>query len=234
MPGLFKRILFEVAGTQNERTITLSSTSRDGHFISLRPLVKPSTKEEIEFPWEWAFGGLNTNIDVSMEGNVVKQVFNMGFDANVYLGIKNTHRGPIHTKWVTWDSGCLQESGKVYPFGADKQGVDFIEVWQPIDAIEEKFTMINGESKGKSITYQISDNKYEGLLIVVGNYAQGYLAEKGKNTIEGLSFLRTYNGKVLADYGINVDKFPTKYENINKGDKVEINGLTWDVIEAYP
>lgn len=233
MPGLFKRILFEVAGTQNERTLTLSSTSTDGHFISLRPLVKPATKEEIEFPWEWVFAGLNTNVNVSVAGNVTKQVFDMGFDANVYLGIENTHRGSIHTNWITWDSGCLQETGTVYPFGADKEGVDFVEVWQPIDANEEKFIMIDGEAKAKSITFQVDTDDFEGLLIVVGNYAQGYLAQKGTNTTKGLNFLRTYNDKVLVEFGSNVSKFPTDYNNVKKGDKIEVEGLTWNVIEAY-
>ena len=55
MPALLKRLLFQVGPHPNERTFTLSSVSTDGHYISLRPFVKPSG-DELSFPfgrWVW-------------------------------------------------------------------------------------------------------------------------------------------------------------------------------------
>lgn len=239
MPSLFKRIAFEVAGHPNERTLTLSSGSNDGHYISLRPLVKPATPEEKAFPWEWVFAGTKDDIDVTVKENGAQQVFKFWFDANVYLNTPNTHRGAVDTFWETWDSGCLKESGTVFPFGKDKEGVDFVELWQPIDAERDEMIIQNhADSKGRSITFKVDNDQYSGLVIVVGRWTQGFLAKKGGASTEGLSFVRTLETakgetKTLEQYGADVAKFPTKFTDIKKGDKVDVNGLTWDIIEAY-
>lgn len=239
MPSLFKRIAFEVAGQPNERTLTLSSGSNDGHYISLRPLVNPSTPEEKAFPWEWAFAGTKDDVDVTVKENGAQQVFKFWFDANVYLDIPNTHRGSVNTFWETWESGAIKESGTVYPFGADKEGVNFIELWQPVDAQRDELIIQNhADSKGRSITFRVDNDEYTGLVIVVGRWAQGFLARKNGSTTKDLNFIRTLETaqgetKTLRAFGTNINKFPTQFTDIKKGDKVDVNGLTWDVIEAY-
>ncbi|CCC69893.1 hypothetical protein NCAS_0D03120 [Naumovozyma castellii] len=238
MPSLLKRILFEVAGHPNERTLTLSSASNDGHFISLRPLVKPSTEAEKKFPFEWAFAGTNANIKITPKSEgVAAQDFNFWFDANVYLNVPNTHRGEVNTTWTTWESGCIQETGKVFPFGKDKEGVSFMELWQPVDANRDELIITNdANSKGKSIVFKVDNAEYEGLVIVVGKWTQGFLSKKNGNSIEGLNFLRLLereSGKVeaLVDYGKDAQKFPRDFANLKKGSSVDVNGLTWEVIE---
>lgn len=239
MPFLFKRISFEVAGQASERTLTLSSGSNDGHYISLRPLLNPSTLEEKEFPWEWAFAGTKDTVEVNNKENGCQQIYNFWFDANVYLQTPNTHRGPIDTFWATWESGLLKETGTVYPFGKDKDGVDFVELWQPVDAQREEFVIQDkAESKGRSVTFKVDNDQFYGLVIVVGRWAQGVLAQKGNSTTKGLNFIRSVesvNGDIknLIQFGSDVNKFPSVFTKVKKGDEVEANGLTWNVIEAY-
>lgn len=239
MPSLFKRIAFEVAGQPNERTLTLSSGSNDGHYISLRPLVNPSTPEEKDFPWEWAFAGTKDDVDVTVKEDGVQQVFKFWFDANVYLKIPNTHNGEVDTFWRTWDSGCLKETGTVFPFGKDKEGVDFIELWQPVDAQRDELIIQNhADSQGRSITFKVDNDDYFGLLIVVGRWTQGFLAKKNGSSHKDINFVRTLETakdetKTLREFGSEVSKFPTKFDGIKKGDNVDVNGLTWEVIEAY-
>ncbi|CCD24389.1 Hri1p NDAI_0D00750 [Naumovozyma dairenensis CBS 421] len=241
MPELLKRIAFEVAGNPDERTFTLSSGSNDGHYLSLRPLVKPRTPEGKEFPFEWAFAGTNKDITVTpIEGseNTVKQDFNFWIDINAYLNVPNTHRGVVNTVWTTWDSGCIKEAGEVFPFGKDKQAVPFIELWQPIDANKEDLVIVQESNKTlKSIVLKIDDSEYSGLVIVVGKWVQGILIKKSDGTKKGLNFMRLQeasNGsyKSLIEYGIDSSKFPKKFDSLEKDAVLSVAGLNWTVIEA--
>lgn len=117
--------------------------------------------------------------------------------------------------------------------------MDFVELWQPVDAQRDELVIQDkAESKGRSVTFKVDDEQFYGLVIVVGRWAQGVLAQKGNSTIKGLNFMRsveTNNGEIknLIEFGSDVTKFPSAFADVKKGDKVEVNGLTWDVIEAY-
>ncbi|CCK70985.1 Hri1p KNAG_0F03230 [Huiozyma naganishii CBS 8797] len=242
MPAICKRVLFEAGGNVNERTLTLSSVSNDGHYISVRPLVKKNTEAEREFPFEWVFAGTKDHIEVTNEtdGVTQKQVFDFWLDTNVYLGISNTHRGKVHTKWTTWESGLLLEQGTVFPFGKDGEGVDFKELWQPIDANRDELVIQDKlESQGRSVTFKVDNNEYFGLVVVVGKWVQGFLAKKNGGSKRDLNFVRlvesAFAGKytTLERYGVDADKFPCEFDTVKKGDHVTANGVQWEVIEAH-
>lgn len=111
--------------------------------LFLRLFVKPSG-DELSFPFEWAFAGTNETVKVNDQGNgVVTQDFNFWLDTNVYLNVPNTHRGEVNTTWKNWDSGCVEETGAVYPFGADKESVSFRELWQPVDPSREDLVIVS-------------------------------------------------------------------------------------------
>ncbi|KAL3230065.1 Protein HRI1 [Nakaseomyces bracarensis] len=245
---LLKRLAFQVGPNISENTFTLSSVSKEGHFISLRPFTKP-TKEQEGFPFEWGFAGTKENLKAAptkdSEGNVVlQQDFDMGFDTNVYLGIENTHRGVINTFWKTWDSGCLEESGKVFPFGKDKEGIPFMELWQPIDPNVKDMVMLEAgdgrfaPSSVRSVVFKVSAGQgYEGLIVVVGNWAQGYIAKESTKSAEGINFIRYYiEGDKASHYytkfGSECNKFPTDLSSVSVNSTVTVNGLKWDIIEA--
>ncbi|KOG97983.1 Hri1p [Saccharomyces eubayanus] len=244
MPALFKRLLFQVGPQPGERTFTLSSVSNDGHYISLRPFVKPKGDSESAFPFEWAFAGTNETVKVKNLGDgVVTQDFNFWLDTNVYLNVPNTHRGEINTTWKDWDSGCVEETGSVYPFGADKESVSFRELWQPVDPSREDLVIVspNNEtfsSNAKSIVLKVNDEGYDGLVIIVGRWVQGFLSKKNQSTIDGLNFIRLLendSGKFesLLSYGEEAKKIPQSYENLKKGSTITSNGLNWEVIEYH-
>lgn len=238
MPSLLKRVVFQVGSVPNERAFALSSVSNDGHFVSLRPLCKPVTKAEKEFPFEWAFGGTNRDVTVTeVKEGVVKQDFNFGFDANVYLNTPNTHRGLIETLWENWDSGCIAETGKVYPAGVDKEGVSFFELWQPVDPSKEELVM-EASDTGKSIVFKTKNGSgYDGLFIVTGQWSQGFLSKNGEGTTKGLNFIRLLERpsglKILLRYGVDFEKFPTKVCGVSKGDVLNFGGIEWEVIESH-
>ena len=239
MPSLLRRELFTVAGNSNERTLTLSSTSNDGHYLSLRPLVKPTTEAETAFPFEWAFFGTNEDIQSTIESPTkLTHVFDFGFDANVYLNTPNTHRGPVETHWIVWDSGCLQEAGFVFPFGSEKPGVEFMELWQPIDINRDEYVIVpEDKQKGRSVVLSVDCEKYHGMVIVVGKWVQGILADKRESTTLGLSFVRSVEEsdgkyKTLIKYGKDFEKFPTAFNDLSVGSSVDVNGATWKVLEA--
>ncbi|CAI4046728.1 Hri1p SKDI_12G3330 [Saccharomyces kudriavzevii IFO 1802] len=244
MPALLKRLLFQVGPQPNERTFTLSSVSDEGHYISLRPFVKPSGSSESAFPFEWVFAGTNKSVKVSDLGNgVVTQDFNFWLDTNVYLNVPNTHRGEVNTTWKDWDSGCIEETGAVYPFGPEKESVSFRELWQPVDPSREDLVIVspNGEkftSNAKSIVLKVTDEAYDGLVIIVGRWVQGFLSKKDQGTTEGLNFVRLLerdSGKFesLLSFGKEVKKIPQSYENLKNGSTVTIEGLNWEVIEHH-
>lgn len=246
---LFKRLAFQVGPNISENTFTLSSVSKQGHFISLRPFTKP-TKDQEEFPFEWVFAGTSSHVKVKpttdSEGNaVLQQDFDMEFDSNVYLNVENTHRGVINTFWKTWASGCLEETGKVFPFGKDKEGVSFMELWQPIDPNVKDLTIVGGgddyaaPTSVRSVVLQLTAGQgHEGLIVIVGNWAQGYIAKEGSNSAAGLSFIRYYisnekASKIYTEYGADANKFPTDLSSFGStGSTITVNGLKWDVIEA--
>lgn len=241
MPALLKRLIFQVGPNPNERTVTFSSVSNDGHFISLRPLAKPQTAAEKEFPFEWAFAGTKDDVKVTpISEGVVTQDFNFWFDGNKYLNIPNTHSGVVNTTWKTWESGLIEETGTVFPTGSSNPGVDFRELWQPMDfnKSEEVIAPLGFDgSKGKSIVLKVSNAEYDGLLVVVGRWVQGFLSKKNESTTKGLSFIRLIetNGsyETANKYGVDVAKFPTKFTGLKAGETVESSGLNWEVIEYH-
>lgn len=246
MPALLKRVAFQVGLVPNERAFALSSVSNDGHYISLRPFVKPQGPSEEAFPFEWAFAGTNKHVTVTqVKPNVVNQDFDFWFDVNVYLDAPNTHRGVIKTTWETWESGCLAEAGTVFPEGLDNEGVSFFELWQPLDPTKKELVMKSEKNEAsadsaKSIVFKVAEGSgYDGLLIVTGKWAQGFLSKQNVGKIEGLNFIRAQEtetssvAEVLFQYGNECNKFPRRFTGVKVGDVVDVNGLKWDVIESY-
>ncbi|SCW00587.1 LAFE_0C07492g1_1 [Lachancea fermentati] len=241
MVSINKRLTFQVAtNPADERTLTLSSTTNKGHFISLRPFVRP-TESEKDFPYEWAFAGTSSHAKSSAtDGDSITIDFNFQFDTNVYLNKENTHRGEVHTLWTTWESGCVEERGKVFPFGAENEGVDFFELWQPIDATRDEFVILGNESEqdpnARSIALTLNNGEFEGLIVVVGKWAQGILFKKNDHTTKGVNILRAVEKQkgqwqTLLKYGADFDKFPVKFE-AEEGASVVAGNATWEVIES--
>lgn len=246
MPTLLNRVVFQVGPTPNERASVLSSVSNDGHFISLRYFVKPQNASEEAFPLEWAFAGTNQNVSVRQGGpGVVYQDFNFWFDSNVYLNVPNTHRGVINTKWETWESGSISETGSVYPAGPELAGVPFFELWQPLDPTQDELVIASPKnsasaSSAKSIVFKAAPGSgYDGLVVATGRWAQGFLSRQNEGTVGGLNFIRTVESgeshtvQTLFEYGKDSDKFPRKFDGVKLGDVVDVNGLKWEVIESY-
>lgn len=246
MPSLLSRVVFQVGPVPNERASVLSSVSNDGHFISLRPFVRPKNASEEAFPLEWAFAGTNQNVVVKQKSEgVVTQDFDFWFDSNAYLNIPNTHRGVINTLWETWESGSISETGSVFPAGRDFDGVSFFELWQPVDPTREELVLANAKneataSSAKSVVFKTAENSgYDGLVIATGRWAQGFLSKQLDGTVGGLNFIRTLEtgnsntAEVLFQFGQEADKFPRKFDGVKIGDVVDVNGLKWEVIESY-
>ncbi|SMN21246.1 similar to Saccharomyces cerevisiae YLR301W HRI1 Protein of unknown function that interacts with Sec72p and Hrr25p [Maudiozyma saulgeensis] len=239
MPALLKRIAFEVNGSLLEETNTITSESTDGHYISLRPLLHP-TKEQTAFPFEWAFAGTNKDITVSkVSEDTVKEDFLFGFDSNKYLHIPNQHEGPVETYWKTIHNGVREETGEIFPMGKAQPGVKFMEMWQPIDFSKQDLVITDGSvTKGRSVTLKIDTAEYFGLIIVVGQWIQGFLSKKGQHSTEGLSFIRAFEtsqGTVntLVKYGSDFSKFPTLFDALSVGTVVDANGASWETLEAH-
>lgn len=239
MPALLKRVAFEVNGSLMENTCTLTSESTDGHYISLRPLLAP-TAAQAAFPFEWAFAGTNKDITVSkVSEDTVKEEFRFGFDTNVYLDVQPRHNGPVETYWQTIASGVRQEKGQIFPGGKDQPGVNFMEMWQPVDFASEQLVIIDGKpQQGRSVTLKIDSKEYNGLVIVVGKWIQGFLSKKGASTAAGLSFVRSYEVPgapvdTSIKFGADFAKFPTMFDALKVGQTVDANGAAWEVIEAH-
>ena len=241
MVSISKRYTFQVGDAPaDERTLTLSSASNEGYYISLRPFVQPSDAEK-EFPFEWAFAGSpgtakHTKLDELRE-NID---FDFEFDTNVHLEVANTHRGVIETKWKKWESGLVEERGQVFPFGPEKQGVSFFELWQPIDATRADFVPLGENSanqeSARSVVLTLKDSNYKGLIVTVGSWTQGIIFKKDEHSVKGVSILRAVESegktKNLLQFGSDFDKFPTSYI-AEKGALVQgANNSQWEVVES--
>lgn len=151
----------------------------------------------------------------------------------------NQHEGPVETYWQTIHNGVRQEKGEIFPMGKDQPGVKFMELWQPIDFSKEDIVITDGSvTKGRSVTLQIDTAEYFGLVIVVGQWIQGFLSKKGQNSKEGLSFIRAFEtsqGTVdtLVQYGADSNKFPTLFDALSVGTVVDANGASWKTLEAH-
>lgn len=245
MPQLLKRLAFRVGAVPNERTNTLTSISNDGHYISLRPLINLKTTAEEEFPFEWVFAGTSKHIKVTpVKKGVIKQDFNFWLDTNTYLNVPNSHRGEINTVWTQWESGSLAENGQVFPTGIENPGVPFFELWHPLDPNRPEYVLLSDQQASsstvaaRSVVFKVAAGQvYDGLVIVTGNWAQGFLSKHGDGTVNGLNFLRTLKKEdgtkeAFVLYGPDADKFPQHYSGFKVGDHVELQGLKWQVIES--
>ncbi|CAH01291.1 Hri1p [Kluyveromyces lactis] len=239
MVSLTKRVLFEVIpNPPDETTLTLSSTTNKGHYISVRPFVNAEGKE---FPFEWAFGGTSDHIELKKINERANSLnFNFKFDTNVKLNVPETHRGVIKTVFKTWDSGLVEETGSVFPWGTEGTEVKFRELWQPVDPTRLEFVELNNEKDvdqaANSIALSVDNEEYEGLVIVVGRWIQGILFKKGVNTLDGINLFRSQidekNSIVsLVKFGADADKFPQEVL-LNEGSITTSKGLEWSVIES--
>lgn len=245
MPQLLKRLAFQVGSVLDERTTTFTSISNDGHYISLRPLVNLNTASEEEFPFEWVFAGLNTDVKLEpLRDGVVKQDFRFWLDTNAYLNFPNTHRGEVNTVWTQWDSGSVAENGEVFPTGVNNPGVQFFELWHPLDPTRVDQVLLNDPittakaSKSCCTVFKVAPGEsYDGMVIVTGRWAQGFLSKHNNASVDGLNFLRTVELEdgtrdALVLYGPDAEKFPQEYLGYHAGGSVEVHGLKWDVIES--
>ncbi|SCU82755.1 LAMI_0C00760g1_1 [Lachancea mirantina] len=241
MASISKRVTFQVgAGAADERTLTLSSMSNDGHLISIRPFVTPS-KNEKSFPFEWGFACTSDGAKINkLDSKSMTIDFNFEFDTNVQLEKENTHRGVINTSWKTWDSGLVEERGQVFPFGAEKEGVSFFELWQPIDPAEHRFVSIQSEpqaaSGARSVVLSLNNGQYRGLIVVVGIWIQGILFKENDSSQESINFLRAIETPAgewtyLIQFGPDFDKFPNSI-NVKQGSSVLAGSTSWTVIES--
>lgn len=238
MVSLYKRLLFQTLSEEpNETTLTLSTTTNKGNYISLRPFLKCDSSQK--FPFEWVFGGLSDSANIIVQDASTTEIdFNFQFDTNVYLNVPNTHRGEIQTFWKVWKSGCIEETGTVYPFGFNNPGVSFRELWQPLNPNEEDFVLLSDHNNTNitSITLYLNSDKYNGIVVIVGKWCQGILFKKNDGTIKGLSFVRLVqrsdgSWKKLIEFGDDFNKFPTKFD-VKENQKIIIDGEVWDVIES--
>lgn len=239
MVSLTKRVLFEIIPNgPNETTVTLSSTTNKGHYVSLRPFVNGEGKE---FPFEWAFGGTSDTLEVrKIDERSNGLDFNFKFDTNVKLEIPETHRGVIKTVFKTWDACLVEETGSVFPFGPDGAEVKFRELWQPIDPTRLEFVELSHgndvDPNATSIALHTDNSEYEGLVVIVGNWVQGILFKKGENTLKGVNLVRSQidankSVKDLFKFGPDAAKFPTELL-LKEGSKTTSNGVEWSVIES--
>ncbi|SCU99653.1 LANO_0F02982g1_1 [Lachancea nothofagi CBS 11611] len=241
MVSLNKRCTFQVGqDPANERTLTLSSSSNEGYFVSLRPFIAPKDSEK-QFPFEWAFAGGPASARVEKKDDKTDVVyFDFDFDTNVHLNAENTHRGTITTYWKKWESGLVEERGQVFPFGTEKEGVDFFELWQPVDVDQDALTILSDKSPdqdiARSVVLTVDNADYKGLVVAVGRWAQGILFKKNEHSIKGVNFLRSVelaNGQweTQFEYGTDADRFPQKFI-ASKGSTFYAKSLSWEVIES--
>ncbi|CCE63761.1 hypothetical protein TPHA_0F02800 [Tetrapisispora phaffii CBS 4417] len=245
MPSLLKRVLFQVGDAMNERTITYSSVSNDGHCISIRPFTKPTGEKEEKFPIEWAFACTNKDVKVTkLSETSMKQDFDFLLDTNRYLAGEHEKSGDIvETQWDTWESGLILEHGVVYPHGKDKEGVAFKELWQPLDcSIAEETILASSERNdvSRSIVLRTEKSeKWDGLIIVTGRYVQGILLDKTKSDVTGISILRLVETGAMDSFsplvvqGENTHKFPKTYGKLELEDVIKLGGIGWEVIECH-
>lgn len=238
MPELFQRKLIQVVpGKANEPTRTLSSVSNEGHYVSLRPLINPSEEEEESFPFESCFAGFKKSCIVSkINDTTVKQTFSFDIHSNRILGLP-MQETPLDTYWNTWLSGDIEETGTLHPFGDDKEGIDFIELWQPIKAetYESKDSFFIGKtgSDARSVTLKLDSEEYYGIVVIVGDFVQGLLHKKKAKEISALRCVVDKETlrfkKYEIKFGVDLLKFPTEVpSSLVVGNF--ING--WEIIEA--
>ncbi|SCU83809.1 LAME_0C06766g1_1 [Lachancea meyersii CBS 8951] len=241
MVSISKRSTFQVGQElANEKTLTLSSTSNEGYLISLRPLVEP-TESEKEFPFEWAFAGPPSSAKIEKKDELTDAIdFEFEYDTNVQLNAENTHRGVIKTVWKKWVSGLVEERGQVFPFGKDKEAVDFFELWQPLDATRSDFVMLDGNSENqetaRSVVLSVDNAEFKGLVITVGRWTQGILFKKNEHTFNGLNILRALEQqdgtwKTLLQYGPDFGNFPQTFA-APVASSVDGGALKWKVVES--
>ena len=237
MPSLLQRKLMQVKPEDAyENTRTLTTTTDKGHYLSLRPLINPTAEQE-EFPFESLFGGLNNTISISnIDETTIKQDFSFGIHSNRVLGLP-MQDAAVPTVWKTWESGDIQETGTVHPFGLDKEGVDFVELWQPLNAeayqSKDDFRVGFTAENARSVTLKIDSKEFYGIVTIVGNIVQGLLHKKENPSIscircvvdsETLRFK-----KYEIKFGESLLQFPSEIpESLVVGSFIH----GWEVIEA--
>lgn len=237
MPALLQRKLMQVKpNAAYENTRTYSTVTNEGHYVSLRPFINPSAEQE-EFPFESLFGGLNKTVEVTkVDDTTVKQSFSFGIHSNRILGLP-MQDSPVHTVWKTWESGDMEETGTIHPFGLDKEGIDFVELWQPLDAeaYESKDTYRVGPTsdKARSVALKMDTKEYDGVVTIVGNIVQGLLHKKDDNTISAVRCVVDSETlrfkKYEIKYGESLMQFPSELpESLVVGSFIH----GWEVIEA--
>ena len=239
MPELFQRKLIQILPERaNEPTRTLSSVSNKGNYISLRPLIKATTEEEENFPFECCFAGFTKSCEVSKVDEATnKQSYKFDIHTNrlLDLPIQDTW---ADTYWKTWPSGDIEETGTLYPFGPDTKGVDFVELWQPINAetytSKDNFLVGATEPNARSVTLKLDSDDYYGITVIIGDVVQGVLHKKKDK--KDIAVLRCVVDKETLrfkkyeiKFGSSLLKFPSELPaSLVVGSF--ING--WEIVEA--
>ena len=92
------------------------------------------------------------------------------------------------------------------------------------------------DPKAKSFAAYVDDDEFQGMVIVVGKWAQGLLLKKGDSSTKSISIMRAIvkdnKAHVLIEqFGSDFDKFP-EYFAVKEGEKIIAGGVEWDVIES--
>lgn len=245
--SLLKRVLFQVGDIADEQTYTLSLVSHEGHYISLRPWVDG---QEHGSAYEWVFAGTKDDTTVErIDDTRFKQEFKFWFESNTFLNVPGTHRGSIHTLWEVLPSRCLKETGQVFPAGPGAPGVSFLELWQPLDPeISSRQVIADAAAGGdaKCTVFKCSTPTLQGLVIVVGKWAQGLLWEPQNRAARGISAIRAVlddesrSWKSLWTTGELVAAFPTTFDHTDRGKTITValhaddspqDAVVWQAIE---
>lgn len=237
MPSLLQRKLMQIKPQEAyENTRTLTTTTNKGHYLSLRPLINP-TEEQEKFPFEALFGGSSDSVIVSkIDDKTVKQDFLFGIHSNRILGLP-MQSFPLPTVWKTWESGDIQETGTVTPPGLNNEGIDFVELWQPLNAdvyqSKDDYRVGLTADNARSIALKIDTKEFYGIVTIVGNVVQGLLHKKENNTISALRCVVDAETlrfkKYEIKYGEAVLQFPSEIpESLVVGSFIH----GWEIIEV--
>lgn len=219
-----------------ENTRTLTTTTNSGHYLSLRPFINPTAEQE-EFPFEALFGGLNDSVIVSkIDNKTIKQDFLFGIHSNRILGLP-MQSSPVPTVWKTWESGDIQETGTVNPPGLENEGVDFVELWQPLNAdyyqSKDDYKVGLTAENSRSVTLKIDTKEFYGIVTIVGNIVQGLLHKKENSTISAIRCVVDSETlrfkKYEIKYGESLLQFPSEIpESLVVGSFIH----GWEIIEV--
>lgn len=204
-----------------EHSVTMVSSVPSGKFVDLRSLKDPKTEEELKFPFEWAIigystqlGGGKTQFSHEIDSRVANAKLECLKEGKKY---KDEDDVPDIGLFSTLPDGDRREDGEMLNTATGKI-LPYIEIWRTIDGdltTPTELARLSPEKNNDTIKYalfEIDTDLYEGLYITIGKWGQGILnrkkVEDPKAIDSTISCIRTFEGKLILSYGIDVDQFP--------------------------